>query len=181
MATPADAPPAGSSPDRGARERADRFCQRFGLRVPILQAPMAGACPTSLASAVANAGGMGGLGALTTSPDGIATGSESFGTRAMARFRSTCGSPARLRSAIPTMSARCGNSWDIGARPCRRKPAMPCRSTLRCNAKRCLWLSFLDHGSLPGEICRRHQGPRHRLVRLYDHTRRSPRGRCRGP
>ena len=72
MATPADAPPAGSSPDRGARERADRFCQRFGLRVPILQAPMAGACPASLASAVANAGGMGGLGALTTSPDGIA-------------------------------------------------------------------------------------------------------------
>ena len=72
MATPADAPPAGNSSDRGARERADRFCQRFGLRVPILQAPMAGACPASLASAVANAGGMGGLGALTTSPDGIA-------------------------------------------------------------------------------------------------------------
>ena len=68
MATPADAPPAGNSSDRGARERADRFCQRFGLRVPILQAPMAGACPTSLASAVANAGGMGGFGALTTAP-----------------------------------------------------------------------------------------------------------------
>jgi nitronate monooxygenase len=33
---------------------------------------MAGACPASLASAVANAGGMGGLGALTTPPDGIA-------------------------------------------------------------------------------------------------------------
>jgi hypothetical protein len=33
---------------------------------------MAGACPASLASAVANAGGMGGLGALTTAPDGIA-------------------------------------------------------------------------------------------------------------
>src|SRR6516162_7402349 len=72
MATPADAPPAGNSSDRGARERAARFCQRFGLRVPILQAPMAGACPASLASAVANAGGMGGLGALTTPPAGIA-------------------------------------------------------------------------------------------------------------
>jgi nitronate monooxygenase len=33
---------------------------------------MAGACPVSLASAVANAGGMGGFGALTTSPGGIA-------------------------------------------------------------------------------------------------------------
>ncbi|MBV9782255.1 MAG: nitronate monooxygenase [Acidisphaera sp.] len=33
---------------------------------------MAGACPVPLAAAVANAGGMGGLGALLTTPDGIA-------------------------------------------------------------------------------------------------------------
>jgi nitronate monooxygenase len=72
MATPVEAQ-SGSSPSSvGARERAERFCRRFGLRIPILQAPMAGACPASLASAVANAGGMGGLGALTTSPSGIA-------------------------------------------------------------------------------------------------------------
>ena len=62
----------------GARERAIRFCRRFGLRVPILQAPMAGACPASLASAVANAGGMGGLGALTTPLDGIAAWVREF-------------------------------------------------------------------------------------------------------
>jgi nitronate monooxygenase len=72
MATPAEAQPALSSPSLGARERAARFCRSFGLRVPILQAPMAGACPASLASAVANGGGMGGLGALTTPPAGIA-------------------------------------------------------------------------------------------------------------
>ena len=71
MATPPEAQRSLSSPTLGARERAARFCRRFGLRVPILQAPMAGACPASLASAVANAGGMGGLGALTTPPDGI--------------------------------------------------------------------------------------------------------------
>ena len=59
-------------------ERAAAFCRRFGLRVPILQAPMAGACPVGLAAAVANAGGMGGLGALTTSPDGIARWAEQF-------------------------------------------------------------------------------------------------------
>jgi nitronate monooxygenase len=76
MATPAEAQP--SSPSSGARERAARFCRRFGLRVPILQAPMAGACPASLASAVANAGGMGGLGALTTPPDGIANWVREF-------------------------------------------------------------------------------------------------------
>jgi nitronate monooxygenase len=60
MATPAEAHARPSSPNVSARERADRFCQRFGLRVPILQAPMAGACPAALASAVANAGGRAG-------------------------------------------------------------------------------------------------------------------------
>ena len=81
MATPAEAQPALSSPSLGARARADRFCRSFGLRMPILQAPMAGACPASLASAVANAGGMGGLGALTTSPDGIADWVREFRDR----------------------------------------------------------------------------------------------------
>src|SRR6266566_8271950 len=60
------------------RERAAAFCRRFGLRVPILQAPMAGACPVGLAAAVGNAGGMGGLGALTTAPDGIAGWAREF-------------------------------------------------------------------------------------------------------
>ena len=55
----------------GARGRAAAFCRRFGLRLPILMAPMAGACPAGLAAAVANAGGMGGLGALMTAPEGI--------------------------------------------------------------------------------------------------------------
>jgi len=66
------------APDRSARERAAAFCRRFGLRVPILMAPMAGACPVGLAAAIGNAGGMGGLGALLTSPDGIATWVEQF-------------------------------------------------------------------------------------------------------
>ena len=65
MAPLTGAHPSSTSPNVGARERAVRFCRRFGLRVPILQAPIAGACPTSLASAVANAGGMGGLGPST--------------------------------------------------------------------------------------------------------------------
>jgi hypothetical protein len=40
----------------GARSRATAFCERYGLKVPILQAPMAGSCPPGLAAAVANAG-----------------------------------------------------------------------------------------------------------------------------
>ena len=78
MAPLTDTKPGSTSPIVGARERAARFCRRFGLRVPILQAPMAGACPTSLAGAVANAGGMGGLGALMTPPDGIASWVREF-------------------------------------------------------------------------------------------------------
>src|SRR6266550_3993308 len=35
--------------------RADVFCRRFGLRLPILLAPMAGVSPPSLSIAVANA------------------------------------------------------------------------------------------------------------------------------
>src|SRR5437762_2733681 len=63
---------------QSARERAEAFCRRFGLRVPILQAPMAGASPVGLAAAVGNAGGLGALGALMTSPNGIAAWAEQF-------------------------------------------------------------------------------------------------------
>jgi nitronate monooxygenase len=52
-------------------DRAKAFCERFGLRIPILLAPMAGACPPSLSIVVANAGGMGACGALTLSPEQI--------------------------------------------------------------------------------------------------------------
>jgi nitronate monooxygenase len=51
--------------------RAEAFCARFGIRLPILQAPMAGACPPSLSIAVANAGGLGGCGALLMQPKEI--------------------------------------------------------------------------------------------------------------
>jgi nitronate monooxygenase len=53
------------------RERAEFFCERFGLRRPILLAPMAGSCPPALSIAVANAGGLGGCGAVLMKPDRI--------------------------------------------------------------------------------------------------------------
>ena len=55
-----------------ALDRAQAFCARFGLRAPILLAPMASACPPALSIAVANAGGLGGCGALMMQPDAIA-------------------------------------------------------------------------------------------------------------
>lgn len=55
-----------------ALRRADEFCAAYGMRAPILMAPMAGACPPALAAAVTAAGGMGGCGALLMDSDAIA-------------------------------------------------------------------------------------------------------------
>jgi nitronate monooxygenase len=52
-------------------DRTNAFCRRFGLQLPILLAPMAGASSPSLSIAVANAGGLGACGALLMQPDEI--------------------------------------------------------------------------------------------------------------
>lgn len=52
-------------------KRVQEFCEQFELRIPILMAPMAGACPPSLAIAVSNAGGMGACGTLLMDADAI--------------------------------------------------------------------------------------------------------------
>src|SRR2546427_5632385 len=76
------------SPDsQSVRGRAMAFCQRYGLRIPILQAPMAGSCPVSLAVAVADAGGMGAMGALLSSPDAIANWTAEFRSRSLGPFQ----------------------------------------------------------------------------------------------
>ncbi|MGH7159749.1 MAG: NAD(P)H-dependent flavin oxidoreductase, partial [Acetobacteraceae bacterium] len=54
-----------------ALARARSFSETMGIRVPILGAPTAGACPPSLAIAIANAGGLGACGALLMPPEAI--------------------------------------------------------------------------------------------------------------
>lgn len=76
-----------------SRERVQAFCDRYNLDVPILMAPMAGACPASLAIAVANAGGMGALGALLTPPAGIREWVQTF--------RSQSRGPVQLNTWVP--------------------------------------------------------------------------------
>jgi nitronate monooxygenase len=61
-----------------AKTRADAFCGRFGITVPVLLAPMAAVSPVALSAAVANAGGMGGCGALQLDPDAIAAWAREF-------------------------------------------------------------------------------------------------------
>lgn len=59
-------------------EHTDRFCDRFGLRIPILLAPMAGASHPALSIAVANAGGLGACGVLLMQPDEIGAWVKEF-------------------------------------------------------------------------------------------------------
>ncbi len=60
------------------RARTESFAARLGIRLPILLAPMAGACPPSLSIAVANAGGLGACGALLMQPDEITAWAAEF-------------------------------------------------------------------------------------------------------
>ena len=73
--------------------RAGAFCAKYGLRLPILLAPMAGACPASLSVAVANAGGMGAMGALLSAPAGIRAW--------VAEFRANSASAFQLNTWVP--------------------------------------------------------------------------------
>ena len=67
--------------------RAQQFTDWLGIRVPILLAPMAGACPPSLSIAVANAGGLGACGTLLMKPDEILTWSREFRSKSEGHFQ----------------------------------------------------------------------------------------------
>jgi nitronate monooxygenase len=68
-------------------DRVSKFTDRLGIRVPILLAPMAGACPSSLSIAVANAGGLGACGALMMQPDEIRSWSVEFRAASEGEFQ----------------------------------------------------------------------------------------------
>jgi nitronate monooxygenase len=69
------------------QQRVREFCDRFGLRFPILQAPMAGACPPELAIAVAEAGGMGADGVVLDPPERIAQWVDRFRAASAGAFQ----------------------------------------------------------------------------------------------
>jgi len=73
--------------------RAEAFCSKYGLKLPILLAPMAGACPVSLSIALANAGSMGALGALMSAPEAIRSW--------VGQFRAKSSGPLQLNTWIP--------------------------------------------------------------------------------
>lgn len=67
--------------------RVHEFCETYGLDLPLLMAPMAGASPVALAGAVADAGGMGACGALLMAPDDIAQWAAGFRARSNGAFQ----------------------------------------------------------------------------------------------
>ena len=73
--------------------RAAEFCEAYGLRVPILLAPMAGSTPPALSAAVTRAGGMGAFGALLSRGAEIRKWAETF--------RSLGGGPYQINTWIP--------------------------------------------------------------------------------
>jgi len=75
------------------RARIDAFCSRFGTRVPVLLAPMAGVDAPSLSIAVANGGGMGAAGVLLMQPATI----ENW----VREFRAHSAGPFQLNTWIP--------------------------------------------------------------------------------
>ncbi|MDF2975617.1 MAG: 2-nitropropane dioxygenase [Actinomycetospora sp.] len=88
--------------------RVAAFCERYGLGVPILQAPMAGACPPELAVAVAEAGGMGAAGAVLDDAARIAAW--------VRRYREASSRPFQLNLWIPDAPA----AGDAGEERSRR-------------------------------------------------------------
>jgi nitronate monooxygenase len=77
-------------------QRSEAFCAKYGLKLPILMAPMAGACPATLSIALANAGGMGALGALMSEPPAIHAWVQ--------EFRSKSSGPFQMNTWIPDPS-----------------------------------------------------------------------------
>lgn len=67
--------------------RTEAFADRLGIRLPILLAPMAGACPPSLSIAVANAGGLGACGALMMKPAEIVAWCSEFRQNSTGEFQ----------------------------------------------------------------------------------------------
>jgi nitronate monooxygenase len=82
-------------------DRARAFSDRFGLTMPIVLAPMAGACPVGLSTALANAGSMGAMGALLNSQAGIREWVDAFraASRGPFQLNTWLPDPAPLRDA----------------------------------------------------------------------------------
>jgi nitronate monooxygenase len=118
------------------RDRAKAFCDRYGLALPILLAPMAGACPASLSIAVGNAGGMGAMGALRSGPKGIRAWVDEFRVASRAPFQLNTwvpDPPPRRDAEAETRVRAFLESWGPGV-PASAGDATPPDFAAQCDA-----------------------------------------------
>jgi nitronate monooxygenase len=82
--------------------RIDAFCARFGLKVPVLLAPMAGVSAPALSIAVANAGGLGACGVVLMKPAEIVEWARAFrgGSRGQFQLNTWIPDPPAARDAM---------------------------------------------------------------------------------
>jgi nitronate monooxygenase len=106
------------------QQRVREFCDRFGLRLPVLQAPMAGACPPELAIAVAGAGGMGADGVVLDPPERIAHWVDRFRAGSAGAFQLNTWIPDPLTAAPARVDAARGFLGRFGT-PGDPGPAAP--------------------------------------------------------
>ncbi len=109
-----------------ALNRAEDFCRRIGMQVPILLAPMAGACPVALSAAVAAGGGMGACGALLMQPEEITGWATAMRARSNGGFQMNLWipDPAPTRDAEQEATLRAFLS-DWGPTPAADAPDAP--------------------------------------------------------
>ena len=159
-----------------ALARADSFCKSYNIRVPILQAPMAGACPASLAIAVANAGGLGGCGALLMEPAAIKAWAAEMraGSNGGFQFNLWIPDPPPRRDAAHEAAMRAFlKSWGPEvARRGRRRDATRFRRAVRRAARSRAGDRLVDHGRLSARFCRADEVARHQMVRHRQHRDR---------
>jgi nitronate monooxygenase len=117
------------------RARAEAFTGALGIRLPILLAPMAGACPPSLSIAVANAGGLGACGTLLMEPQAIKAWSAEFRRQSQGEFQLNLWIPEPVPVREFESEKQHGSICRRGDLRFQRKRAMPCSLTLRHNAK----------------------------------------------
>ena len=109
-------------------DRALAFGARYGLELPIMLAPMAGACPVSLSIAVANAGGLGAMGALPIPPAGIRAWVQEFRSNSSGPFQLNVWTPDPPPHRDPGAETRVRAflaAWGPAVTPAAGEPLLP--------------------------------------------------------
>jgi nitronate monooxygenase len=106
------------------RSRAAVFCDRFGICVPILLAPMAGACPPSSSIAVMRAGGFGGCGALLMQPKEIEDWAAEVRANIDGAFQINLWIPESPPVRDRSHELGCANSYRVGVRQFLKTPVI---------------------------------------------------------